>query len=74
MDKRTAKRLRDEDDTPYTVASRAQYESRIRVTGYASAQAVRNSAVRRGEPAAILTQSETERLGRKPFFTTERTS
>jgi len=60
MDRRTAKRLADEDDTPYGVLSRSPvgYLCLVKVTGYSNAQVVRNAARRADGQAVILTLAE----------------
>ena len=66
MNKRLAKRLADEDSTPYTVIVPGRHETRIRVTGYPSARAILGR--RHG---VILTASETAALTRRPYLTEE---
>jgi hypothetical protein len=62
MNKREAKRMREEDSTPYAVKSQGRSGiSLIHVTGYDNARKVRSKIA----GAVILTAAEAKRLERR---------
>jgi hypothetical protein len=69
LTKREARRVDEEDNTPYVVVhagslSPLRAECRYRVTGYTSARVVAKGATR----SVILTAAEAAKLSRTPYF------